>query len=480
MLRFSFVPHMTHRTVVKLTIISAACIDRLSGQECILGDAVCQNKLGAPSYCIGASSVCNGDGGAAIGCTCGDFLSPGDKYFDYDNLFVPGFPFVGDNYPNMSIIARPGTPVGPVSTSTIEPTMETTTESSSTGAPVPQGSGATTTKAPTTVTTPTTTQPTTVTTTTVAPSTAGTFVWVEWPSMSGEADWIEFYGKLIHFVSTSKMGVTKVIVRVLDPIFGSLAVTRETQHDLWTVSTSSVFYTAFLSKLPTSVSEFVVYPYLMDATNQEHWVTAMGTATPLEGVFKYCSQWNALLKNVKSHTICGGVTVDGEERRGYINELPSVPSYKTGYSVNTFGYTTGYTQVGVLSMYSEYVDDYYFEFYDFYVRDAPSLQLVQNSDVGKDNVADFIALLDNGVWAHYLPFYESPKVNFMWSVQNSGSNDCLYPDGPTTCGIKEDFGAWSLTGFMQFLAAIKAEYPTKFGNKPHGIFQFSFVPNSWY
>lgn len=305
------------------------------------------------------------------------------------------------------------------------------------------------------------------------------FLWSEWPSMWGEPDWIEFYGKLLDFVSSSPLNINRVILRMLDPIYGTVATTPETKHDLWTVSVDSVVYTAFLSKLPSSVKTFDVYPYLMDLYNQDRWKKSMNTTMPLEGVFKFCNQWNALLERQGLAVRCQGVTVDGEERRGYITELSSISSYKAAYGGLTFGYSTGYTQVGVLGTYSNFTDDFFFQLYDFYVRGIYPPELVQNSDVAKDDVNGLISRLNSLVWYQHLPYYEHPKARFMWSIQNNASNDCLYPDGPTRCGIKQDFGVWSINGFLSFVSTLKSLYPTKFGNKPHGIFQFSFVPNSW-
>jgi hypothetical protein len=305
------------------------------------------------------------------------------------------------------------------------------------------------------------------------------FVWAEWPSMWGEPDWKEYYAKLINFAETSPMNVNKIILRVLDPIYGTVATMKETTHDLWTVSTDSVIYTDFLTKVPSSVPVFEVYPYLMDLYNQERWMAAMNTTVPLEAVFKYCSLWNELLQAQGLTVRCRGVTVDGEERRGYRTEFPNVTTYKERYGGLTFGYSTGYTQVGILGTHDSFVDDFYFQLYDFYARGIYPAQLVQNTDVDYEDVVSFITVLNQSVWYQQLAYYEHPKTRFMWSTQHSNDGNCLYPLGPGTCGAKEDFGAWSLKGFLSFVDTVKALFPTKFGNKGHGIFQFSLIPNSW-
>jgi hypothetical protein len=510
--------------MMKLYTSHFVLIQLLRTEDCIIGNAKCRSKLGYESYCIEDRGICHGVYGDAILCACGPFLTSTEAYPDYDDIFVPGFPFIGSNYPNMTIITEPEvhpelptTAPNPTdfpetvtaavsiwtSSATAESSMESinlsaTTEKiadttltsqtatqnpTTTPAPITQVSTTSTIPQTTTgSTTPiSTTRPTTTTVPTIKPYDGSSmFVWTEWPSMAGESDWITFYDKLVRFLGSDRFKSNRVMTRVLDPIHGSVRVTPETTHDLWSVSTNSVFYTAFLSVLPSSVKEFMIYPYIMEVPNQNNWMSSMGTSLPLEGVFKYCSEWNDLLTNVGSVVRCVGVAVDGEEKRGYINEMSSIPDYKTRYNVSRFAYATGYTQVGVIGLYEGLVDEFYFEMYDFYVYNAPSLQLVQNSDVGLNDVTSFASLLLDKVLARFLPFYESPRVNFMWSVQNSGGSDCLYPDGPTTCGIKEDFGIWSMDAFLSFVVTMKDKYATKFGNKPHGIYQFSFVPNSWY
>ena len=297
--------------------------------------------------------------------------------------------------------------------------------------------------------------------------------------MYGEDDWIQYYSQLLTFLQSSKIKINKVILRILDPTFGSIAKSHAgvTAHDLWSISLDSVLYRNFLSKLPPGVTELHVLPYLLDQPNRENWQATMGVSNPLECVFKYLNAWNTLL----GYEIFQGIVVDAEEKRGFLEEINSVPSYKIEYSIAAFGYCTGYTQVGVLSVYADVVDAFYFQMYDFYVRDSATLQLVQNSDVGVDQSGAYISVLNDKVWKQYLPYYEHAKANFMWSVQDSANTDCLYPDTPTTCGIKKDFGAgWSIDGYLNFISDLKAMYPSKFGNKPHGLFQFSFIPNDWY
>ena len=201
-----------------------------------------------------------------------------------------------------------------------------------------------------------------------------------------------------------------------------------------------------------------------------------GSGRTLEAVFKYFQAWNDLL-GPDAPVKFTGIVVDGEEHKGFISEIYNVPDYKAQYNGGWFGYCTGYPQVGVMTLYSNVVDVFVFQMYDFYVDRAASLQLVQNTDV--DTVDDFITRLNNLVWSRFLPFYENTKATFMWSNQHSSSTACLYPLGDN-CGAKEDFGAVSKAYFISFLEKIKEMYPTKFGNKMNGIFQFSLTPASWF
>lgn len=459
---------------------------KVTAEDCIIANAICRNTLGFDSYCRMDDYHCQGASGTNHTCACGTFLEVGTPAIDYDDYLVPGFPFVGNNYPNITIIGRPTIPLPITSTTTTTTTTPdpTSTETQTTYVTIVPGETTDTSTATstTTTTTATSTSTTTTSTTTEGPPTydgSSQYMWTEWPSMDGESDWITYYARLLSFLTTGKIKFNKVILRVLDPTFGSIADSRHgtTAHDLWSISLDSVLYRNFISLLPASITEVHVLPYLMETHSQDAWMTSMSCANPLESTFKYLNEWNKLL-GYKRFT---GIVVDGEERRGYLSEMDLVNDYKATYDIATFGYCTGYPQVGVFGVYGDVVDAFYMQMYDFYVRDSPTLVLVQNGDVADDDYKAFIVELDADVWSQYLPYYENAKVHFMWSVQDSVSADCYYPDGPSTCGIKEDFGAnWSVNGYLNFLSKISQMYPTKFGNKPHGLFQFSFIPKSWY
>ncbi len=423
----------------------------LPSNDCIIGNAVCRNEFGASSYCIGDQSSCSGSDTSMKQCTCGSFFDILDEW-------------------TSSTSSSPATKT--VETTSATSSLATTSSSTTT----------TTTSSTTTHTTATTTTTTTTTSTPALGGGSSLFLWTEWPSLGGKKDWIRYYGRLREFITGSKVPITQVFLRILHPEFGTVvAGSNPVRYDLWTVSTDSVLYINFLAQLPSSVVRLMVYPYLMDAGTQTHWKHAMGTSSALEAVYKYTSQWNNLLDSTPDHSSSvrfTGIVVDGEEKAGYGADMPLIPRLKVKYNVPTFAYTTGFTQVGAMSTYGAYADEFYFEMYDFYVENASSLQLVQNTDVSSP--AEFIDLLNQKVWSRYLTKYKDPRVSFMWSLQNSAAPSCLYPITRTSCGSKKDFGTQSFDYFIEFVARLNTMYPDSFGKNPHGLFQFSFTPTSWY
>jgi hypothetical protein len=396
------------------------------------GDSFCKIVATPSSYCVPGVWKCLG---STRNCGC-DFSAttsaPSTPFTSLTSVQPPStrFPFT----------IRPF----PVTSSPVSSTLQTTTL-------IP--------------TTSTTRQPTPVY------DGAPLFVWAEWPEISGEAAYRAYYSKMISVLNSGPTKFNRLILRITNPTLGSLS-------NLWTVSTNSILYQSLISKLPPSVTELMIYPYLLVAPDQRAWVQSMETTTPLEGVFKYAAKWNSLLSTSGSPIRFSGVVVDGEEKVGFASEIPSVPLYKQAYNIGVFGYATGYDTTGDWNRYGPYVDQFYLEMYDFYVYNAPTLELVQNTDVTSSSA--FVSELTSNVLpANLLKNYNNPKFQFMWSIQNSASSNCLYPLNGS-CGSKEDFGTQSLEYFLNFLAELKALYPSTFGSRPNGIFQFSFIPNSWF
>ncbi len=397
---------------------------------------MCKNVVGGSSICVPGVYVCKGTN---TNCGC-DFTS--------------------------SVIAT----AAPVVTATTTTAPKTTSSTTSTN-----NLRLTTTTAPTTLATTappalkTAPPPTTMAPAPPAPSagcgqspTQPLFVWAEWPTLGGSSDWVAYYSKMLSFVKSNcgSFSVVKLVLRVTVPTIAGL----------WNVSPSSVFYSSFLSKLPSNV-QVHIYPYLLDAASRSKWQTVSSNALPpLENVFLYASQWNALFPS-----LIKGIVVDLEEKAGFSTELTSITAYKAKYGVSTFGMAIGYDATGSAAAYPQ-VDQFYLEMYDFYVNNAPSLTLVQVSKTS--TVSSFIDTLTKDVLAPYVSKYTDPRLVFMWSVQAKSGTNCIYPLA-NSCGLKDDFGLFSAPDFNSFLRSIAAKYPV-FQGREHGIFQFSFLPPGWF
>lgn len=302
------------------------------------------------------------------------------------------------------------------------------------------------------------------------------FLWLEWPTLEPD-QWPLFYDKVIDFISSNcaNYRVTRVIARVLTPLF------HQQYGKLWQVGTDSVFYTNFLSRVPVGV-DVQIYPHLVGDDSVEEWISSMKVDTPLEGAYKYVSQWNQLLIRSRSRVVISGIVTDKEESRHFLNDLRRIPAFKEAYSNRgqpslRFGIAMGYTQPDGAPSISPHIDDVYLEMYDFYVDRVYPPALV---DAGTmvNNPHRFLAELDANVWGRYLPFYARERnLHFMWSSQHRGPG-CLFPNDSNQCGSKDDFGNWDVTKVNEFFALLESRYPS-FRSSPKGFFQFSFIPKSW-
>jgi hypothetical protein len=275
---------------------------------------------------------------------------------------------------------------------------------------------------------------------------------------------------MLSFINGNCAGlrVTRVILRVLDPYFGG-------NGQLWLPSTSSIVYTAFLSKLPSNV-QLYVYPYLLEAPSRQNWIKYAGTASSLEAVYKYATAWNGVLAKASSALRFSGVVTDGEEKVGFIDELPSVPGWKAAYGM-TFGLAIGYDMTGSFLLYDKYVDQYYMEMYDFYnPSNGATFDYASSSLL--NNPTAFVSLLMNTILPSIILNKYNSKCVFMWSNQQNNPAGCLYNLGGLNCGVNNDFGIWSPSAVNQFLAQVKLAHPI-FASQPHAFFQFSFTPPSW-
>lgn len=279
--------------------------------------------------------------------------------------------------------------------------------------------------------------------------------------MSG---WKQYYSTLLAFITKNcgNFSVRKLILRVTDPsVVG-----------LWTISTSSIFFTDFMSKLPSGI-DVKLYPYVLTAAAQRPWAAYSGNGRVLEGAFKFAVDWNTLLSSQGYAARFSGVVVDGEERAGFMQEIPSLANYKSRYSL-TFGVAIGFDTTSSISQYGA-SDEFYLELYDFYKVGAPKLTLIQT--LASDSPTSFFEKVSSETLASFVAAYDDRRFEFMWSVQAKSRRDCLYPLG-TGCGSSDDFGMFSASEFGTFLDLAQSKYPQLSG-RSHGIFQFSFVPISW-
>ena len=152
---------------------------------------------------------------------------------------------------------------------------------------------------------------------------------------------------------------------------------------------------------------------------------------------------------------------------------------KLKYPNTGFEVTTGFD---VLSKIAEPAfDKVYGQFYDFYAPQAFAAQSASESPfvLKKDDaaaMADYV--MNEAIPGNILRRYEGykDKLLVMWSNQNIGGT-CIYGDGSGRCGINYEFGLWSPSAFNHFLKEMKSR--GVFGSMNHGIFQFSFMPQSW-
>jgi hypothetical protein len=199
---------------------------------------------------------------------------------------------------------------------------------------------------------------------------------------------------------------------------------------------------------------------------------AASVSAPLEGVFRFASEWNKISSGVKF----SGVVVDGEEKVGFLADLPNLSKWKNLYSIGSFGVAIGYDATGQVASYPG-ADEFYIELYDFYVNNAPSLTLVQ-VNAANGTPSQFVNDLVQKVLDPFVSKYSDGRFKFMWSVQAKSSQSCAFPLG-AGCGSSDDFGLFSAPAFNQFLQLIQTQYPV-FAGRSHGIFQFNFIPPSWF
>lgn len=243
-------------------------------------------------------------------------------------------------------------------------------------------------------------------------------------------------------------------------------------------------YTELISKLNPGI-ELYVYPYIMEAYNQQMWaqLSADGTNT-VEGVFEFVGEWNAFLAEMGTGHRFTGIVVDYEEfykgRNPTVEaEMNAIGPLKRKFGLKT-GISFGYQSWAWMTQWDSVMDEYYLQFYDFYysplvdrTSDSPFL-IYKNKPAA---LADFVLKTALEGLAENKGKY-GPKVHVMWSNQ-SLQGDCVYPMSDGTCGMNWEFGGWTAAAFNEYLRQFRLKSPN-LGSMPQGIFQFSFVENNWF
>lgn len=307
-------------------------------------------------------------------------------------------------------------------------------------------------------------------------------LWTEWPTLE-EGAWPDYFTKLREFLTDNCAGIrfNRVIMRVLEPTF------QRSRGELWQVSRTSSFYVDFLRHLPASM-DVHIYPYLLDRESAMKWSGRGRNAhSALEGVFKYIRNWNDLLIEDGLPVRLGGVVCDKEEGRNFLHDLRFLDGIKARYSTPggprlKFGLAIGFDSAGSISSFSEEIDNFYLEMYDWYEHGrTPVRKVFAEKYDAVNNPTRFVDVLEEHqqLGRHYHRYREHDKIVFMWSLQNSRSNQCLFPLNDNTCGERTDFGSWTGPHFRQFLSELSSREPV-FAQRQHALFQFSYVPLTWH
>jgi len=224
----------------------------------------------------------------------------------------------------------------------------------------------------------------------------------------------------------------------------------------------------------------------MDEYNQQQWSSLSPSGTnSVEGIFVFVKEWNSFLAGMGVSQRFKGVVFDYEEFLGNTNptvlsQIQNMGSLKSKYGDLKTGLALGYQPFGQMTSWDSVMDEFYLEFYDYYYVDmvnqsSKSPFILYRND--PETLVPFTleTVLDgfSEITAKY-----GPKVNVMWSVQEI-KGTCGYPLTDGTCGINYEFGSWSASAFNQYLSTFRVQSPN-LGSKPNGIFQYNFIPKSWF
>jgi hypothetical protein len=316
------------------------------------------------------------------------------------------------------------------------------------------------------------------------------FLWTELPRelKDNEPGMRKFYAELLDFVRSNSIPVkvTRLILRVSTP------TSKCAGKYLFSDPPNSLLYHCLLQHLPVG-TELRLYPYLghgEDEDNYQHeWAKYGGDAPKkfLTAVFTFTQMWNTFLGEVNAPVRFTGVTLDMEE--GIELDKQEILSIKTSYpDIPFLGISVAFDDVRWVYRFSDVVDEYYLQMYDFYTKSqrsicrststSPCVLFLNNHEemynwVRKEIVEGLSDVKDLFGQKRFLS-----KLLLMWSVQNAHSNDGMYPSRGK-CGPGYDFGTWRSDAFRKFLELVMRDESIFRGFAGHGVYEFAYIPRDW-
>jgi hypothetical protein len=311
------------------------------------------------------------------------------------------------------------------------------------------------------------------------------FLWTEVPTQQlgdSRSAWSAFYRRMLHYVlgNCIRAETTRVILRVMNPAFPST-------NPMWADPRTSPMYTDFISGLPPGI-DLQLYPYLGGSRGPAAWAAYSETnSDPLEGVFNFAILWNSELASLNTTSRFTGIVLDLEE--DFVLDWEHVGALKQVYNsqIPFLGVSIGFDEVVKLKQLAPYVDHFYMQMYDFYTRDIRRITSQYETSpfvIYRDNPAAIAQWLKVEVLTYpdLFAIYRKhrSKIYIMWSTQNRGSSDCIYPLRGT-CGSHYEFGLFKPESFNEFMRLITADSPFRLfpGVQGHGLFQFDLLRTDW-
>ena len=310
------------------------------------------------------------------------------------------------------------------------------------------------------------------------------FLWTEVPKDElgvSHTNWEAFYTSMLNYIlgNCINANTTHVILRVIHPNF-------PVADPMWSNIYASPMFTHFISKLPAGI-QLRLYPYLGGRSSPASWAAQSVLSDPLDGVFQFAVSWNARLAAMNYTSVFSGIVFDLEE--DYPWNWTHVAEVKANYTplIASVGVSIGFDEIVKLKQLAPFVDEFYMQMYDFYTREtqhitsnistSPFVEYPDNPMV----IAEWLkteVLTDPDLFAIYRRYRKN--INIMWSTQNKGSSECIYPLRGT-CGSHYEFGLFNPNAFNRFMQIVTSprEFPLFQGVTGHGLFQFDLIRKDW-